>query len=161
MTQTIPQSAAYSRLQIRLHWITLGLIIVQVLSANSIIAAWEARLEGVAAGFNPVVLVHVISGISILLLVGWRLALRRRDGVPTPPGGTLARLAVHVGHLALYAALAAMALSGGMAWVLGIEDAAGAHQTIKFLLLVLILGHVVLALYHQIVLRDGTMDRMR
>lgn len=43
----------------------------------------------------------------------------------------------------------------------GLEAAARGHNVMKFLLLALIALHVVGALYHQFVLHDGTLARMR
>ena len=54
-----------------------------------------------------------------------------------------------------------MPLSGSVAWFGGVEAAAQGHNVLKIVLLALVALHLVGALYHQFVLRDGTLARMR
>lgn len=157
----MPTPTAYSRLQIHLHWITATLILAQYVFPDAIAAAWRASLRGTEMAFDPAVPAHVVAGLAILGLALWRIALRLRHGAPAAQGRAfLARLA-HIGHLALYALLIAVAGSGAAAWLGGIAPAAQAHGVLKSLLLVTIIGHAAAALWHQFVLRDGTLARMR
>ncbi len=157
----MPAPAAYSRPQIVLHWLTALVVLAQFLSADAIGTAWRAFRGGTEIVPDPVIAAHVAGGVAVLVFAVWRLGLRARRGVPEPRGGALVARAAHWGHLALYAALIAMAASGGAAWFGGIPAAAGVHETLKPVLLLLIAGHVVMALWHQFVLRDGTLARMR
>jgi len=152
---------AYSRLQIRLHWLTAALVVAQVVFHERIVAAWDAVQDGLTPAFDPLVLAHVAGGIAVLGLAAWRLTLRARHGVPPGQGSALARRAAHAGHLALYAVLIGLALSGAAAWFGGIEAAAQVHEVLKPVLLVLVAGHVAAALWHHFGLGDGTLTRMR
>ena len=65
---------------------------------------------------------HYWMGLSVLLLVGWRLLLRRRDGVPpiTPALPAWQAWPAKVLHVALYAFLLAMPVLGLLtAWTDG------------------------------------------
>ena len=89
--------------------------------------------------------------------------LRLTRGVPDAPDATPAmEMAVKVGHLAIYALMIALPATGLAAFFGGIDILAELHEgPLKALLWVLIAGHVVMALYHQFVLKDGLLDRMR
>ena len=54
-----------------------------------------------------------------------------------------------------------MPLSGAAAWFAGAEQAAGAHSLMKMALLTLIVLHVAAVVYHQFVLKNGVLMRMR
>ena len=152
----------YSRLQITLHWLVFALIAKQYLFKNAISAAWDRITDGVETGFDPLVLAHVAGGALVMIFALWRLALRGRRGVPpaieaTKLQGILAKLT----HIGLYALMILMPLSGSVAWFGDVEAAAQGHNVMKVILLALVALHVVGALYHQFVLRDGTLARMR
>jgi cytochrome b561 len=54
-----------------------------------------------------------------------------------------------------------MPVSGSVAWFGGVEAAAQGHNILKIALLALIALHVAGALWHQFVLKDGLIARMR
>ncbi|MFP7674162.1 cytochrome b [Marivita sp. S0852] len=152
----------YSRTQIALHWIVFGLIALQYLFKDAISSAWDQIKNGVEAGFDPLVLAHVAGGALVLVFALWRLGLRARRGVPpaiesSKAQGVLAKLT----HVGLYALLILMPVSGSVAWFGGVDLAAQGHNVLKIALLALIGLHIIGALYHQIVLRDGVLMRMR
>ena len=152
----------YSRLQIALHWLVFALIAQQYLFKDAMSAAWDRVTDGLKAGFDPLVLPHVAGGALVLIFALWRLALRARRGVPpaieaSKVQGILAKLT----HVGLYWLMILMPVSGAVAWFGGVEAAAAGHNVLKIALLVLVALHVVGALYHQFVLRDGTLARMR
>ena len=64
-------------------------------------------------------------------------------------------------HLGLYALMFMMPISGSVAWFGGVEAAAFGHNVMKVMLLAFIALHFAGALYHQFVLRDGILTRMR
>ena len=64
-------------------------------------------------------------------------------------------------HVGLYALMILMPLSGSMAWFGGVDLAAQGHNVLKIVLLALVALHVLGALYHQFVLKDGLINRMR
>ncbi len=152
----------YSRLQIALHWLVFALIAQQYFFHDAIAAAWERVTEGLEAGFNPLVLTHVVGGALVMLFTPWRLTLRARRGVPlaieaSKVQGVLAKLA----KIGLYALVMVVPLSGSVAWYGGVEDAAQGHNVINNLLLALFALLVVGPVHHQFVLRHGTLARMR
>lgn len=157
-----PLPSGYSRLQIVLHWLVFALIAQQYLFHDAISAAWDRIREGAEAGFDPLVLAHVAGGALVLALVVWRLTLRARRGVPPAiESSKLQGLVAKLTHAGLYALMILMPFSGAAAWFGESEIAAQGHNLLKVLLLALVALHVVGALYHQFILRDGTMARMR
>ena len=152
---------AYSRTRIRLHWLTAGLIVLQFVFHESIAEAWDVIETGLTPAFDPLVAAHVAGGIAVLALVVWRLVLRAREGAPPAGGSARVQKAAHWGHLALYGVLVLLALSGGAAWFGGMAVAAEVHEALKPVLLLLVAGHAAAALWHQFVVKDGTLSRMR
>lgn len=153
--------ATYSRAQKALHWVTAALIVAQFVFHERIAAAWDRLQDGLPAVFDPLVMAHVAGGIAVLALAVWRLALRARRGAPAPHGSPLVQRAAHWGHVALYAVMIVMAVTGGAAWFGGVDAAAEVHEALKPVLLLLVVGHVAAAIWHQVVLKDGTLARMR
>jgi cytochrome b561 len=125
--------------------------------------AWDMVKDGQTPAFNWLVLAHVFGGGLVLVFALWRLILRQTRGVPDAPMSEPAplRLAAHLGHLALYALMILMPVSGMVAWFGGIESAADAHEVLKTAMLALVAVHVVAALWHQFWLKDGLLLRMK
>lgn len=161
MSHPAAHPAAYSRAQKALHWITAALIVAQFVFHERIAEAWDRLQDGLPAVFDPLVMAHVAGGIAVLAFAVWRIALRATRGAPAPQGSPLVQRAAHWGHIALYAVMIVMAVSGGAAWFGGIEPAAEVHEALKPVLLLLVAGHVAAAIWHQVVLKDGTLARMR
>jgi cytochrome b561 len=65
---SMSQPTGYSRLQIRLHWIIFGLLVLQFAFHEWIAGAWHAHLDGESVAFHPLVAAHVIGGFTILVL---------------------------------------------------------------------------------------------
>jgi len=153
----------YSRLHIALHWLVAVLIIPQFLLNDAVGEAFDAGLEGEPVASSILVPLHVFTGIAIVALVVWRLVLRAKNGAPeAPAGGTaLTNLAAAATHWGLYLVLALIVASGATAWFGSVETAGDIHGLLTSVLLALIGLHVVGALYHQFVLKDNLIDRMR
>lgn len=148
----------YSKTQILLHWITVVLVIAQYVLHDSIVNAWELIQSGKSVSFDPLVLSHVAGGIFIAVIVLIRLRLRSINTHETKD--LLDNRLSNIAHKLLYAILIMMVLSGGMAWFFNIDAAANAHNLFKVLLLVTVLGHVLAALYHHFIMKDGLLNRM-
>ena len=127
---------------------------------------------------------HKWAGVTAFALVCARLLWRLAHPAPAlPPTLSMpARLAAHAGHLALYGLMVAIPLTGWLmssakgvqtVWfgVLPIPDLlardnalghqlAEVHESLNWTMVALVAGHVGAALYHQFVLRDGTLRRM-
>ena len=148
----------YSKTQMVLHWITVALVIAQYVLHDSVVNAWELIQSGKSVSFDPLVLSHVAGGIFIAVIVLIRLRLRSINTHETKDllGNRLSNIA----HKLLYAILLMMVLSGGVAWFFNIDAAANAHNLFKVLLLITVLGHVLAALYHHFIMKDGLLNRM-
>jgi cytochrome b561 len=159
----MPTPKGYSLGQIRLHWIVALLLVPQFILHDAIKAAYIAVGKGEAFSYSPLLVGHILGGITILMLMFWRLAMRAQHGVPPPPAEespALQAVAKAV-HLALYAILFLLPLSGIAAWFGPVDAAAQFHSLMKLPLLVLVGVHVLGALYHQFVLRNGLIERMK
>jgi cytochrome b561 len=152
----------YSSAQIGLHWIVALLIALQFLFNEPMGDAFDSLMRGSTPPFSWGVLAHVAGGVAILALVLWRVVLRRSRGVPPPPEGegTLLGRAASLGHLALYALMLLLPVSGLVAWFGGVDSAAEAHEVMTSLLLVVLAVHVAAALWHQFWLKDHLLRRM-
>ena len=128
---------------------------------------------------------HKWAGVTVFLLVWLRLAWRVTHRPPALPEAMSRpmRLAAHAGHAALYGLMVVIPLSGWLmssakgfqtVWfgVLPIPDLVGrdkalgdflqeAHKALNLLLMLTLGGHLVAALWHHFVLKDGTLNRMR
>lgn len=154
----------YSRAQISLHWAVALLIIYQLVFGEDMSHAWRALRDNPETATSFGAWVHIIAGILVLILALWRLALRMTRGVPEAPEveSPLIRLAGSLTHGGLYLLMLALPITGLLAWYGGISALAPLHgELLKLLTIVLIGLHVLGALYHQFVRRDGLMDRMR
>lgn len=155
----MPVNPAYTTRQIILHWVVAALILFNFLTGDFMEAALrDAMQQGVSLGPTP----HVIAGIIILALVLWRMAIKAKRGAPGPLPGESAQMnkLAHLGHLALYAVVILTVISGGLTWGAGLRAAADVHDVLTTLLMILVAGHVGMALYHQFVKRDGALMRM-
>jgi len=158
------KTGRYSRTQVILHWTTLVLLLVSFVSHEAMNDAWRALRRG-TEDFEPAagVAVHVWIGVAILVLTLVRLALRLTRGAPAPVAGQppLATIAAALLHVALYILLLAIPAAGIAAWFGAITSAAEVHEVLFNIAWVLVAGHVVMALYHQFVMKDNLMARMR
>jgi cytochrome b561 len=151
----------YSRAQILLHWGIVLLLIVSYLSSDAMKAAWIAIHEGREAYGNTAA-VHVWVGATILVLALLRLVLRfRRGAPPLPEGGhPVTDMTAKVTHIGLYLGIVLIPASGIGAWFGGFDTAGEVHEILFNGLMVLVVLHVVGAVYHQYVLKDGLIRRM-
>lgn len=150
-------TTGYSRAQILLHWLVAVLILVAWLSGEGAEEALEAVEDGGSAGFVP----HVAFGLAILTLVVIRILVRLSRGAPAAPGapGSMAVRAADWVHRLIYLLMVAVPLGGISTWFLGLE-VGEVHGLAANLLMLVVLGHAAMALYHQYVLKDGLLRRM-
>lgn len=149
-------------MQIALHWAVAVLVAGQFFFKDAISRAWDAIRQGQSYAFDPLILAHVAGGSLILALVAWRVVLRLRRGAPLPPENEPVPLKAmaHVAHSSLYAVLAAMSVSGMLAWFGDFAIAAQAHNVLKAVLLALIALHVLAVPFHRIFLKNNVLQRM-
>lgn len=151
----------YSRIQIGLHWGIALLILFQLLFHDGMEDAWDAFQEGMPVEGNAAT-IHATVGAVVLVLALIRIVIRVRRGAPDlpPDGNPLQDLAAKATHLALYALIVLVPISGMAAWGGEIVPAAGVHGLLFSGLMILILLHIAAALYHQFYLKDGLIRRM-
>ena len=152
------ERTGYSRVQIGLHWIIAILIPLAWLSSGGAEEAWDAMEKGAAA---PAFVPHVGFGLAILALVVLRLVVRLRRGAPAAPGvpGSLQVRAADWGHRLIYLLMIAVPLGGISIWFGGMDNGS-IHGFFANVLMVVVLGHALMAIYHQFVVKDGLIRRM-
>jgi len=148
----------YSRLQIALHWLVAILIVAAWFTHEGMEDALEARIETGLLSPNP----HAILGLAVFTLVLVRIVVRGMHGAPGPlPGASpLMEAAATWGHRLLYALMILTPIGGAITWFGGIEAVGEGHELLGNLLMIVAFGHALLAIFHQVVLRDGAMTRM-
>ncbi len=153
----------YSFTQIRLHWVVAVLIVFQLIFGEDMGGAWDAVEDGIAPVMSVWVWAHIVAGIAVLVFALWRLTLRMTRGAPDAPhsDSVLMTKAADYGHWLLYVLMVVTPLSGLAAWYGGIDTAAEVHELMKPAIIVLVVGHVLAALYHQFWLKDGLLLRMK
>ena len=161
----------YPRVLIVLHW----------LMALLILAAWFTGEGGRSVRENPPLL-HFLLGLAVLTLILPRLVLRLALGAPAPTATSpLLRRAAALGHGVLYAFMIGLPLTGWYAasrlgvpvnvfgytlpsLTAAVQGSPGLiaelHETGGTLILILAGLHAAIAVWHQVVLRDGTLRRM-
>lgn len=149
----------YSPLQIGLHWATAALIVANYVISDGMPQAFGARLHGQAiTGLTPTF--HVWAGSLLLALVILRLVVRLLKGTPAvEENGWMERVAA-LGHWALYGLMVAVPAFGAIAWFGKTELTADLHVVAMNGMMLLILGHAAMAIFHQYVLKDGLLKRM-
>lgn len=147
----------YSGLQIGLHWLIAILIVTAWFTGEGAEEAMEVVEEGGVTGFVP----HVLVGLAILALVAVRVLVRLGRGAPAAPGepGSLSAWAADWGHRLIYLLMIAVPLGGIATFFLGL-DVGEVHGLAANVLMLVALGHALIALYHQYVLKDGLLRRM-
>lgn len=154
----------YSAWQVGLHWTIAVLVIFQYLANSGIEAAYHAEHRGEIASAGDLLLanLHVIAGVSILLLAALRLMIRLRRGAPPmpPQHNIVLRMGARLTHIALYVAIFAMPFSGMAAWFGGVEQAGRAHSLGAALLFWLVILHALAALAEHFWFRTNVLTRM-
>lgn len=154
--------AGYSRAQVLLHWGVMVLVLLQIVLHNGIDEAWDVGEDTGSFSITPGVVIHFAIGSMILGLTMWRFGLRRNLGVPPPSAETppvFQRLS-QVVHWAFYALLILLPVTGAIAWGQKSFALAETHEFLLDTLLICIGLHVVGALYHAAVAKDGVLSRM-
>ncbi|MFO7324881.1 MAG: cytochrome b [Pseudomonadota bacterium] len=167
----------YTRTAVGLHWLVAGLIL------TALFMGWTMTEMAVSPQRLKVYNWHKWVGVTVLLLalvrLAWRFTHRPPPLVSMP---SWQRGLAHAGHALLYVLMVAQPVTG---WIysnysgypvvyLGkiplpdlvgrnrelAEVWVGIHATLGMVLAVVVAGHVLAALYHQFIVRDGTVKRM-
>lgn len=164
-------STRYGSVAIVIHWTSAAAVVLAFLAGLTL-----ANMQPVAA---PLLIAHIALGMSVfvltLLRIVWWVVADDRPRLPADQP-RWQQLAAKVVHVLLYVILVLMATSGLTTILLSgafSAIASGAllpdfseraprvaHGLMSKLLLVLLVGHVGAALYHQFVRRDRLLARM-
>ena len=157
------KAVGYSTLQIALHWVIAALVAFQLLFGEGMTNVREAAEEGAtASGVDFAVSIgHYWFGIAILALVLARLGVRLTQGVPprTVATPTWMDWAAKLVHWAFYLMLVAMPVLG-LLTVYVSDEFGDIHKLGKPVFLALIAVHVLAAIYHQFIKKDGALRRI-
>jgi cytochrome b561 len=166
----------YSKRMVIAHWLTLALLVAAWFLGENLADATDGN-KATLAGY----IVHASVGGTILLLTLMRLFFRNQDGTPAPMGNSLMDKVAKGIHHTLYTVLILLPVSGlvtiatstagkallaGDATLLPKEDgfdkvfAHEVHETLVTVLIVLVVVHVLGAIKHQFIMKDGLMSRM-
>ena len=166
MRQPQPAHSAapgYTPVQIALHWGVALLVLSQFLTSDAmsgffreLIRATEERPALGAAVW------HFGGGACVLACMVARLVARMIRGVPpdSPASAGWDRILSRVVHFALYATLFALPVTGLGAYLIPSRAWGNLHERLTTVLLALIALHILGALYHQFMLKDGLIRRM-
>ncbi|PLP55625.1 cytochrome b [Mesorhizobium loti] len=153
----------YSSYQIALHWCIAALVLFQLFFGESMTAVVDATEEGhqVSGADQALGSAHYWVGLVVLVLVALRLGLRFASGAPKPAdaGPKWMQAAARASHALFYVLLLATPIVGLLAFYMG-DPWGDIHSLGKPAFIVLVVVHVLAALYHQFWLRDGTLKKM-
>ena len=158
----MPQPKGYSVIQIVLHWTIAALVIFQLFVNEGMQHAFSDRLDGEGIDEMGGAVLHMVVGITILVLAAIRVVIRTIRGAPEPYKDTPAILnwLGHATHMLLYGFIFFMPLTGAIAWFFGVEISAELHEIGRFILVPAIGFHVIGALVEHFVFRNDTLKRM-
>ena len=172
----------YSRTARALHWTTVALLALQVpvglymVYRGNSLNLWDGLTNGLYTA-------HKLTGVTILLIVIWRLAYRTIHGKPAdePTIEPWQRIVSRLNHWGLYALLIATPIAGYIGISLfpaldigglfslpavvapdkeAAKTAFAVHGLLVLLLVLLIAMHVGAALYHYLIRKDNVLARM-
>jgi cytochrome b561 len=164
----------YSKRMVIVHWLTLAVLIAAWYLGDSLSDATDDG-KATLAGY----IVHALVGGTVLLLTLIRFYFRRKDGIPAPAGDTPMDKVAKGVHYLLYTVLFLLPLSGmaiiltskvGSALLAGDATllprkfhgvfAHAVHEQLVNVLIVLVVLHILGAIKHQFISKDGLMERM-
>jgi cytochrome b561 len=166
----------YSKRMVIIHWLTLLLLIVAWYLGDALI---DARIEKNATLIGY--FAHALMGGAILLLTILRMTFRGVDGTPPPLGNSVMDIVARGVHHGLYVLLILLSITGfmtlltstvGMALVTNTAILLPAeytgpsviphsvHEILVTVMMVVVLVHILGAIKHQFIMKDGLMRRM-
>ncbi len=166
----------YSKRMVMAHWLTLAMLVAAWLLGEELAESTDES-KATIAGY----LFHILAGGTILLLTAARLFFRSKDGTPPAMGQALMDKVAKGTHHVLYTLLFVLPISGaitiltsdaikgilaGDASLLPKEEgyehvfAHEVHEVLVTVLIVVVVLHIIGAVKHQFLMKDGLMERM-
>ncbi|WP_127902429.1 cytochrome b [Solirhodobacter olei] len=157
------QAQTYDSVQIFLHWAMALLIASQFAFYWIVLPGWHYLITTHSYLFTPGVIIHLTVGTAVLVLVLWRLQLKRSHAAPPPPKDFDPRMeaVAHVVQWATYLTMVLIPLTGILAYFFDLRAVSIVHNVLAVTLLLLVGMHASGALYHQFVRHDGLLLRMK
>jgi cytochrome b561 len=161
-----------------LHWLMAALIFVALP-----LGVWGSQLPR-GEPRSEILFVHKSIGVTVLCLVAVRIVWRMIVGAPAyaEPLGRLTHAAARAGHLALYALMIAMPVSGYLTSTAGgnavswfglftlprlagkdkfLDEAASwAHLAFAWVIAFVLAAHLGAVVWHAVIRRDSVLSRM-
>lgn len=162
------------------HRYSASMIVIHWLTALLVLGAWFTAEGGRTIAENPPLL-HLSLGLAVLALMLPRLVLRVAGRTPEADAQGWLAAAAKAGHAVLYLFLIALPITGWYAASrMGVPVSffglqlpaltapvqgrpgliAELHENAGTIILILAGLHALMAIWHQFVLRDGTLRRM-
>jgi cytochrome b561 len=161
----------YGTVAVLIHWVSAFAVIMMLVSGLAM--GREDDLVSTILPFH--VALGVVVGVLTLFRILWWVAFDKHPE-PADPKSSLQNRLAQIVHLGLYVVIVVMVASGiGMIALTGAAPAIfgdgslpdfgdvppyTAHEIVSRLLIVLAIGHIGAALFHQFVRRDGLIGRM-
>lgn len=154
------QERTYNTAQILLHWAIAALIIFNYFVSDGMSRAFRQHLNDSNTGYDLVASLHVYVGLAIIALVLVRIVVRFMSKKTAKVSTSLLDRASRVVHECLYLLMFLVPVFGAIAWYLGIHFMGDVHQIAMNIMMSLVLLHAFAALFHQYMLKDGTLLKM-
>jgi len=159
----------YSKRMVIIHWLTLALLIVAWYLGDTLV---DARIEKDATLIGY--FAHALMGGAILMLTILRLTFRSVDGTPPPVGNSVMDIVARGVHHGLYVLLILLSITGFMTLLTSTVAAIllpaeytgpsviphSVHEILVTVMMVVVLVHILGAIKHQFIMKDGLMRRM-
>lgn len=159
--ETTNPSVTYRPVQIVLHWLVVALVVFQYTTSDAIVRTHEAAAAGLPPDPTDLSLhsAHTMVGAAIVAAMMLRLGLRWWFGTGRRKSVLWQERLAKAVHLSFYAVLIGQGFAGFVASYLW-WPASVVHKVLFIVLVGLVAGHAAMALWHQLVTRDGTLRRM-
>ena len=155
-------TASYTATQKALHWITALLIPLQWWTSRAVLRTHEIHAFGRRTDPFDLTLhrLHIYTGVAVLALTLWRIALRIRLGAPPLPAAlpNWVVKAAFTAHMLTYAVLVGLTLTGLITTYVWFGMGA-AHRALVYVLYLFIVAHVVATIWHE-AHGEGVLGRM-
>ncbi|WP_158884699.1 cytochrome b [Rhodanobacter sp. L36] len=176
---SVPVPSSYTRVAITMHWLIALLILL-----NVALGFYMASFPKTAPTHDQALFYHASIGSLIFMLAIARLGWRLTHRPPALPAtiATWQRSIAHILHWTLYVLMLIVPLSGYVHRLAGAHAVNffglgnlpvfigkdeplrlfthALHETLVWVLCVLVVGHIGAALKHRLIDRDGVLQRM-